>query len=1402
MLKTMFNLPKISGSRSIGTDLSGKKVNKRRTKKISAIPIVIALAFLMMSAEVYADTVILRPNAAGSETNIGYQYPESGEHWDKVDEETADDGSTYIAPTVATSYSQDLYALPNPSLSGTINKITIYFRIQGVGYYMHKAKPLLKTYGTTYYGVEVNLGDDASPWANHSQEWTTNPSTTSAWTWDEINALEIGIALYKYYAGITQCTQVYVEIEYTSPAYPPNAPTSLKCESVTNPSAVGDNTPEFKATITDDNDGDIITHVEVQVGTDNDWTAAEMWSSGWIDVTDFVEGSESPEVSYAGTALSDLTEYWWRIRGKDDGGELGSWSTEVAHFTTNFGNTVPSASVDTPTGVQSGDVTISYTLTDPNSNLIYIIVEYSDDGGSHWLDPTMGTGGQGTTGLSSSPGGTSHTYVWNSSADIGTKQDDIRIRITPYDAGGEGTAGETNNFTVDNLPSNAVTIGDICNTTTITVPIMVHNVAEADGICTFTVFLDYYDEDDPDAQITCKATAITQGDIPNFTPNLYYADPTDGGWIAATGFFVYDQSVHGDVTLCYVTFDVIGVPGNCTVLDIYYYDVYHDEYFWSDVMLSRMDGTAIPHTVIDGTFHIGNGPPMAMVTTPTGSQTGDIAINYRLVDPGYETVDITVKFSNNSGSTWNNATMAGGDGINSLATSSSGVPHTYIWDSVADIGTAGQGDIRIKIIPTDGVAGETDDFAVNAPAITSVTTPSGTQTCDVSIEYTVSDPQSDNVDIAVQWAYYRVNHWEWHDATMGTGGDGTTNLSTTPTGVSHTYVWDSKADAGFVENESFRIKITPSDPAVGLAGESFAFTVDNHAYVNGTSGTDDASHGLGPGSDAFKTIQYAIDQDSEISPHFFPRGSPRGVIYVEPGTYTENINVDKKLTLQSTQGPGSTIIQASNPNSNVITIDGGTHLYYLHAYIWGFRITGATNAAGIYIHELQAAMSKISHNIMTGNKYGVHLYNQAESYAHCKVNYNNIYGNSDYGAYCTYGSAFNIEYNWWGDDAPSDDIGYGTGGSSADYTPWLDASVNDFKEVNTQTETNIGPSGGQVKVTITSTPDDENYLSVYQVGSLSDDPVTTGETFPTGFDKRSNIVWGIVETQHPEGGVTANLVFDYSNQPGIVNASTIEILKRSNAQDGSWALVTESSRDDVAKTITLTGVTSFSEYALGAGSDNPLSAYVYGAFKVWLEGAYDTGTDLMRIDIHANIPLTSPYTEAPKTVGSIPADVVDWVWVQLRSTESGATEAQRSLFMKKDGNVVDTDGTTTGIPFEVAAGEYYVIVRHRNHLGIMSATKLTFVSSGGTNVHNFTTASSQSYGTDAVKELETGVYGMYSGEGNNSGIVSIADVTIAIDNRDAVGYEASDYNLSNIVTVADATNSLANRDKNSKIPSQ
>jgi hypothetical protein len=74
-----------------------------------------------------ASTETLRPTAVGDETGISSQSPVSGAHWDKVDEATADDSSTYVY-TTSTSYQRDLYNIPSSTGSGTINNVTVYFR--------------------------------------------------------------------------------------------------------------------------------------------------------------------------------------------------------------------------------------------------------------------------------------------------------------------------------------------------------------------------------------------------------------------------------------------------------------------------------------------------------------------------------------------------------------------------------------------------------------------------------------------------------------------------------------------------------------------------------------------------------------------------------------------------------------------------------------------------------------------------------------------------------------------------------------------------------------------------------------------------------------------------------------------------------------------------------------------------------------------------------------------------------------------------------------------------------------------------------------------------------------------------------------------------------------------------
>ena len=107
--------------------------------------------------------------------------------------------------------------------------------------------------------------------------------------------------------------------------------------------------------------------------------------------------------------------------------------------------------------------------------------------------------------------------------------------------------------------------------------------------------------------------------------------------------------------------------------------------------------------------------------------------------------------------------------------------------------------------------------------------------------------------------------------------------------------------------------------------------------------------------------------------------------------------------------------------------------------------------------------------------------------------------------------------------------------------------------------------------------------------------------------------------------------------------------------------------------------------------------------KIFLEGAY-SGPN-MTTTIHSSIPNDSPYLVDPQNVNPIPPNVVDWVLVELRNKiDPAVLEGSRSAFVLNDGTVVDTDGSSTVKFFGITDTQYYIVVKHRNHLGVMSET--------------------------------------------------------------------------------------------------
>lgn len=172
------------------------------------------------------DEIIYRPNAVGDATDIKYQYPASGDHWDKVGEETSDGDSTYIY-TPTTSWEDDLYNTANHSTqtaSGDINYVEVFMVSRvSANATQPSAHVLIKTNGVSYNGTSENL---TISYATYSYQWSLNPSTNTTWTWNEIDNLQIGVGMRKAGVGIDSlCTQVYTEVSFDAPPLTGNTPT-------------------------------------------------------------------------------------------------------------------------------------------------------------------------------------------------------------------------------------------------------------------------------------------------------------------------------------------------------------------------------------------------------------------------------------------------------------------------------------------------------------------------------------------------------------------------------------------------------------------------------------------------------------------------------------------------------------------------------------------------------------------------------------------------------------------------------------------------------------------------------------------------------------------------------------------------------------------------------------------------------------------------------------------------------------------------------------------------------------------------------------------------------------------------------------------------------------------------
>lgn len=219
----------------------------------------------------------------------------------------------------------------------------------------------------------------------------------------------------------------------------------------------------------------------------------------------------------------------------------------------------------------------------------------------------------------------------------------------------------------------------------------------------------------------------------------------------------------------------------------------------------------------------------------------------------------------------------------------------------------------------------------------------------------------------------------------------------------------------------------------------------------------------------------------------------------------------------------------------------------------------------------------------------------------------------------------------------------------------------------------------------------------------------------------------------------------------------------------------------ISSGVTIAGVTN--DYTNSTRNSPPsIGAYedkIVVSARLYLSGAYSTAlarhknvTTIWRDVLNANA-LTQPYgalvnNYGPTAVSAgffrsddqngtvVNGDIVDWVLVDLRDATTPTTIiAQRAAFVREDGLVVDVDGVSPLSFRGLAAGNYFITIRHRNHLGVRTAaTQAVDGSAAAPTAYDYSTAQAQAFQNGAIltnaamKDLTGGKFGLWGGNAN------------------------------------------------------
>lgn len=256
---------------------------------------------------------------------------------------------------------------------------------------------------------------------------------------------------------------------------------------------------------------------------------------------------------------------------------------------------------------------------------------------------------------------------------------------------------------------------------------------------------------------------------------------------------------------------------------------------------------------------------------------------------------------------------------------------------------------------------------------------------------------------------------------------------------------------------------------------------------------------------------------------------------------------------------------------------------------------------------------------------------------------------------------------------------------------------------------------------------------------------------------------------------------DYRFIDGVVNGTTVTLYTTRKivigaSGGGELVTLTDASGYNGAFTGTPTVLTTAANQTTLRGvAMAPKPTAVSLSLKAYLQGAYSSVLKRHKdvsptwASVLNTFALNQPYSAAPFnytgtesvapgffTSTSDTTNILDWVLLELHDATTPATIiARKACFIREDGLVVDLDGVSNPTFPGVGAKNYYIVLRHRNHLAIRSSSTV-FVNGATPTTYDFTVNESKAYQNVAIttnaamKDLGNGIFGMWAGNANSN----------------------------------------------------